>query len=62
MNKGQLSIHAKIGSEDMPDEQVAENALAVIEEMERKVGDLGGKIKSVYVKTTMGKPVELEVD
>lgn len=62
MNKGQLSIHAKIGSEDMEDSELAENALAAVEEVERKIGEFGGKIRAAYIKTTMGRPVRVEVD
>jgi len=60
-NKGQLSFNAKIGDESMEDEKIAENAMAVIEEIEKKISDVGGKLKSVYLKTTMGKPVKVAV-
>lgn len=59
MNKGQLCLNTKIGSEKMDEGQLAENALAVLEEVDRKLSDLGGRIKTVYVKTTMGKPVKI---
>jgi large subunit ribosomal protein L1 len=59
--RSQLGLHAKIGKESMTDEQLAENALAVLEEIERKVTGMGGEVKAVYLKTTMGKPVKLEV-
>lgn len=59
MNRGQLCFHARIGDETMDDEKLAENAVAVVEEIERKVSEVGGKIKAVYLKTTMGKPVKV---
>lgn len=61
MNKGQLCFNAKIGSEKMKDEEIAENALAVLEEVERRISDIGGRIEAVYVKTTMGSPVRIKV-
>lgn len=62
MNRGQLALNGKIGNEQMEDEKLAENALTVFEEAERKISDLGGKIKALYIKTTMGEPVKLEVE
>lgn len=59
--RSQLGLQAKIGKETMPDDQLAANAMAVIEEVERKVGDLGGSVEEIYFKTTMGKPVKLKV-
>jgi len=60
-NKAQLAFHAQIGREEMPDEQLVENARAVVEAIEKKVSDAGGRIKAVYLKTTMGKPVKVGV-
>ncbi|MEM3421368.1 MAG: 50S ribosomal protein L1 [Candidatus Hadarchaeum sp.] len=59
--KEQLAINAKIGVESMSDEDIAANAKAVLEAVERKLGGDLSKISSVKIKTTMGKPVELEV-
>jgi large subunit ribosomal protein L1 len=60
INKGQLNFQAKVGDESMQDEQLAENVLAVLEEVERKITDLGGRLRAIYLKTTMGEPVRLE--
>jgi large subunit ribosomal protein L1 len=60
-SKAQLASHGRIGREGMPDEQLVENARAVVEAMERKISDAGGRVKAVYLKTTMGKPVKVEV-
>jgi large subunit ribosomal protein L1 len=48
-------VHCIVGNEEMAEKQVAENAVAVIDAVKHKVSE--GKIKSIYVKTTMGKPV-----
>jgi len=61
MNRGQLCFQARIGDETMKDEELAENAATVVEEIERKIADIGGKIKAVYLKTTMGKPAKVVV-
>jgi len=45
----------------MDDEKIADNVMAVIEEIEKKVSDAGGRLKAIYLKTTMGKPVKVVV-
>jgi ribosomal protein L1 len=45
----------------MKDEELVENAATVVEEIERKIPEIGGKIKAVYLKTTMGKPAKVVV-
>ncbi len=60
--KDQAALHAKIGVESTSDEQLAANAGAVIEAVERKVGEKGGKLGAVIIKTTMGKPVKVGVE
>lgn len=59
--RDQLAIRARIGDEGMPEEQVAENALSVLEALETALQKGKGRIKAIYLKTTMGKPVKLEV-
>jgi len=61
MNKGQLCFHTKVGDESMDDEKIADNVMTVIEEIEKKVSDAGGRLKAIYLKTTMGKPVKVVV-
>ncbi len=58
-SKGKLlpCVHCPVGNENMPVEQITENAFAVVEAVLKKIVD--SKIKSVYVKTTMGKPARV---
>lgn len=57
--KDQAVLHAKIGVENMSDEQLAANARAVLDAVERKIGEGSGSIGAIRIKTTMGKPVSL---
>ncbi|MFA6049327.1 MAG: 50S ribosomal protein L1 [Candidatus Micrarchaeia archaeon] len=50
-------VHCIVGKESMPEEQIIENVTAVLDAIKRKVAD--PQIKSVYIKTTMGKPVKI---
>ncbi len=50
-------VHCPVGNESMPVEQITENAFAVVEAILKKVVE--SKIKSIYVKTTMGKPAKI---
>jgi large subunit ribosomal protein L1 len=54
-------VQARIGSETMSDEDIADNALAILSVIERKYERGLAQVKNVYVKTTMGKPVKVEV-
>jgi len=59
--KEQMAVNAKIGVESMSDEQLAANAKAIIDAVERKLGGDLSKVASIKIKTTMGKPAEMEV-
>lgn len=54
------TIQIPIGVEDMQDTQIKENVEKVIEEV-RKSLPPKAQIRNAYVKTTMGKPVKLNV-
>jgi large subunit ribosomal protein L1 len=55
--RNQPQIMARIGTEDMSPEQLAENAMAILQVVEGKLGRQ--KIAKVYVKKTMGPPVQV---
>jgi large subunit ribosomal protein L1 len=57
--KDQAVLQAKIGAESMSDEQLAANARAVLDAVERKIGEVAGDVGKIQIKTTMGKPVNL---
>ena len=52
-------IQCLVGKEDMKDEDIEENLQAVLKFLENKL--TRGKIGRVLLKTTMGKPVRIEV-
>ncbi|KUH31672.1 50S ribosomal protein L1 [Thermococcus celericrescens] len=53
-------VHARVGTEDMDDEKLAENAEAVLNAIINKLERGENQVKSVYVKTTMGPAVKVE--
>lgn len=59
--KGQPTLQAMIGTEGMPDEQLVENALALLEAVERALPKGFSQVRSVFTKLTMGEPVGVEV-
>ena len=58
--KDQPILHAHIGVENMSDEELAANARAVLDAVEHRLEGLS-KVRSIHLKTTMGKPVRVEV-
>ncbi len=56
--RNQPQIMARIGDEDMSPDHIAENALAVINKVQEKYGSQ--KIAKVYIKRTMGIPVQVK--
>ncbi len=56
-SKKNPTIHVPIGTEDLPDEDLAENITAVLNGLERQIP--ASKISSVYCKTTMGEAIKL---
>lgn len=54
-------IQNRVGTEDMKDEQIAENITAIIRRLEGKLKRGIKNIKSITLKTTMGKPVEMKL-
>lgn len=54
--KNQLNISAKIGDEKMQDDQLVNNALAVISAIEKKLPQGDKNIHNAIIKFTMSKP------
>ncbi|RLG21227.1 50S ribosomal protein L1 [Candidatus Micrarchaeota archaeon] len=54
------TIHTVIGSEEMSDEDLGENAMTVINAIKEKLPNKEGNIRSIYVKTSMGPSVKVE--
>lgn len=59
--RGQPVLQCRIGSEDMSEEQVAENIQAVIRQLEPKLKRGLKNIRSIVVKTAMGPSIKLKV-
>ncbi len=60
-NKEQPYVSGRIGSEDMSPEDLAENAMVVLNHIENKLKvSLDQVVKKIFVKTTMGYPVEVQ--
>lgn len=57
--RDQPQIMVKVGTEDMEPSKIAENAMAVLEEVARKYG--WDKIKEVELKLTMSPPVKVNI-
>jgi large subunit ribosomal protein L1 len=57
--RDQPAIRCKIAMEDMKDEEIAENAEAVISAVEGKLEKKMKNIKSIMFKTTMGSPIKV---
>ncbi len=55
------TIQTIVGTEEMSDDDIAENIQAVIEHLIHKLPKGKGNIKNVLVKFTMSKPVKIEV-
>jgi len=58
-SKASTSIHATVGQEKMPSDQIADNIDAVIKRIEAKLERGRQNIGSVYVKTSMGPSVRI---
>jgi len=52
-------VQCSIGTVSMGDRETAENGMTVLNEVEPRVREKGGRVKRVYVKTTMGPPVRV---
>ena len=55
------TIHVMIGTKEMSKEDLIENANSVISAIVEKLPNREGNIKSLFVKTTMGKAVKVDL-
>ncbi|MEB3844684.1 MAG: 50S ribosomal protein L1 [Desulfurococcales archaeon] len=55
--RNQPQVMARVGTEDMSVDELADNITAVVNAIEGKLGQ--GKIAKIYVKKTMGPPVQI---
>ncbi len=60
--RGSLSVAGKVGDESLDDSKVADNALAVITQVERKLPNGEKNIQSMIVKKSMGKPTKAKIE
>jgi len=59
--RGQPVLQCRVGTGDMPDEQINENLQAVMRGIERKLKKGIKNIRSIWLKTTMGPPVRVKM-
>jgi large subunit ribosomal protein L1 len=52
------TVNCIIGNEELSAEELADNVMAVLEALNKKIADTN--MRSVFVKTTMGKAFKLE--
>ena len=61
-SRGSLGVMAKVGDDKLTDPELAENIVAVVNAVSKKLPNGDKNIKTVMVKTTMGKPAKQAVD
>jgi len=59
--RNQPVLQCRIGTEDMPDEQIADNIETVIRRLEGKLKRGLRNIRSIVIKTAMGPPVKMRI-
>lgn len=60
-SRASLAVASKVGDRKLSDSEVADNILAMVQAVQRKLPNGERNIRSVIVKTTMGKPVRSKV-
>jgi large subunit ribosomal protein L1 len=61
-SRGSLGVMAKVGDSGLSEADLAENILAVVNAVTKKLPNGDRNIKTVMVKTTMGKPAKQAVE
>ena len=59
--RGQPVLQCRVGTDEMPEEQVVENIRAVLSRLEGRLKRGFRNVESIYVKTTMGPSVRIKV-
>lgn len=59
--KDKLTFHLPIGGDGMKEDDIIKNISAVLDAVENKLGKDSQTIRSVYLKTTMGPSIKVEV-
>jgi len=58
-SKSATTFHCRVGMETMNPEDIADNVSAILKVLEENLERGRNNINAIYVKTTMGKPVEV---
>ena len=58
-SRGQLAVTGKVGDESMNDEAVAENAVIILNAIEKKLPSGNNNIDKIMLKLTMAEPVTI---
>ena len=61
-SRGSLGVMAKVGDSKLPEPEIADNIVAVVNAVSKKLPNGDKNIKTIMVKTTMGKPAKQAVD
>jgi large subunit ribosomal protein L1 len=61
-SRGSLGIMAKVGDSKLTEPQLAENIVAIVNTISKKLPNGDKNVKTIMVKTTMGKPAKQAVD
>jgi large subunit ribosomal protein L1 len=61
-SRGSLGVCARVGDRKLPDAEIADNIIAMIQAVQKKLPNGDKNIKTVAVKTSMGKPVKSKVE
>jgi large subunit ribosomal protein L1 len=61
-SRGSLGVMAKVGDSKLTEAQLAENIVSVVNAVSKKLPNGDKNIRTIMVKTTMGKPAKQAVD
>ena len=61
-SRGSLGVMAKVGDSKLSEPEIAENIMAVVNAVSKKLPNGDRNIRTIMVKTTMGKPAKQAVD